>query len=87
MGLKWKGTRDLGLVGEIGEGPGLFCLFSSQISLYSPGCPETRSIDQADLELTEICLPAARIKGVYHHCTVGPRALIYGEFVLCLLGW
>jgi hypothetical protein len=39
-------------------------------SLCSPGCPGTCSIDQAGLELTEICLPlplSAGIKGVCHH--------------------
>jgi hypothetical protein len=35
----------------------LFCFFETGVSLYSPVCPETYSVDQTDLELTEICLP------------------------------
>ena len=32
-------------------------LFQDRVSLCSPGCPGTHSVDQAGLELTEICLP------------------------------
>jgi hypothetical protein len=32
------------------------CLFPDRVSLYSPGCPGTHSVDQAGLEL-EIHLP------------------------------
>jgi hypothetical protein len=38
-----------------------------QISLCGPGCPGTGSEDQVGLELTEICLLSAGIKGVYYH--------------------
>ena len=31
-----------------------------------PGCLGTHSVGQADLELTEICLPSAGIKGMYY---------------------
>ena len=35
-----------------------FCLFvADRVSLCSPGCPGTHSINQAGLELTEIHLP------------------------------
>jgi hypothetical protein len=36
----------------------LFCfvVFQDGVSLCSPGCPGTCSVDQAGLELTEICL-------------------------------
>ena len=36
-----------------------FCFFFLPrcASLCSPGCPGTSSVDQAGLELTEICLP------------------------------
>lgn len=36
-----------------------FCLFVllSQVSLCSPGCPGTHSLDQAGLKLTKTCLP------------------------------
>jgi hypothetical protein len=36
--------------------------FQDRVSLCSPGCPETNSVDQACL-----CLPSAGIKGVHHH--------------------
>ena len=32
-------------------------VFQDRVFLCSPGCPGTRSVDQAGLELTEICLP------------------------------
>jgi hypothetical protein len=44
----------------------LFFVFQDRVSLYSPGCPGTHSIDQAVL-----CLPNAGIKGMRHHCPVG----------------
>ena len=36
--------------------PSLLC-FRDRVSLCSPGCPGTHSVDQAGLELTEIHLP------------------------------
>lgn len=32
-------------------------MFLDKVSVCSPGCLETRSIDQTGLELTEVCLP------------------------------
>jgi hypothetical protein len=29
----------------------LFLFFQDRVSLYSPGCPGTHSVDQADLQL------------------------------------
>jgi hypothetical protein len=34
----------------------LFYLFGVRVSLCSPDCPGTLSVDQCGLELTEICL-------------------------------
>ena len=48
----------------------VFIFLHDRVSLCSPGCPETCSVDQAGLELTEIRLPlppSAGIKGVHHH--------------------
>jgi hypothetical protein len=42
-----------------------FLVFRDRISLYSPGCPGTRSVDQGGLELRNP--PASAIKGVRHH--------------------
>ena len=50
----------------------LICLFTDRVSsLCTFGCPETRSIDQAGLELTftRLCLLSAEIKGVGHYYT------------------
>ena len=50
-----------------------FCLvdlvFQDRVSLCSPGCPRTHSVDQAGLELRSACLylPKAGIKGRCHH--------------------
>jgi hypothetical protein len=30
--------------------------FETGVSLYSPGCPGTHSVDQAGLELRDLCL-------------------------------
>jgi hypothetical protein len=49
----------------------------TQVSLCSPGCPGTGSVDQAGLEF---CLPPpAGIKGVHYHC---PAASNYSVRVL-----
>ena len=49
------------------------------VSLYSPGCPGTHSVDQADLKRKTSacpcpCLLSAEIKGVSHY------ALLRGSF-------
>jgi hypothetical protein len=44
-------------------------VFQNRVSLCSPSCPGTHSVDQAGLELTEIlCLPSAKIKVMCHQC-------------------
>jgi hypothetical protein len=35
---------------------GVRCKVQDRVSLCGPGCPRTQSVDQAGLELTEICL-------------------------------
>jgi hypothetical protein len=46
-----------------------FVLFFLQdsVSLYSPGCPGTHSVDQANSEIQLPRLPSAEIKGVLCH--------------------
>jgi hypothetical protein len=46
------------------------CLFGDRISLCSPSCLGTHSVDQAGLELRNLPAlpPSAGIKGVCHHC-------------------
>jgi hypothetical protein len=48
----------------------LFFVFQDRVSLYSPVCPRTYSVDQAGLKLRNpcLCLPSDGIKGVCHHC-------------------
>jgi hypothetical protein len=46
---------------------GLFCflfVFLDRISLYSPGCPGTHSVDQAGLELRNPPASASRVLGL-----------------------
>jgi hypothetical protein len=48
----------------------IFLVFRDRVSLCSPGCPGTHSVDQTGLELKKsacLCLPSAGIKGVRHH--------------------
>jgi hypothetical protein len=49
----------------------LILVFRDRVSLYSPGCPGTHSVDQAGLELRNPPASASRvlggIKGVRHH--------------------
>jgi hypothetical protein len=40
----------------------LFCFYRDRVSLYSPGCPGTHSVDQAGLELRN--LPASASQGL-----------------------
>ena len=39
-----------------------FFFFYDSVSLHSPGWPRTYYVDQADLELTESCLPLLGLK-------------------------
>jgi hypothetical protein len=46
----------------------LFCFSRDSVSLYSPGCPGTHSVDQAGLQKSAfLCLPSVWIKGICHH--------------------
>ena len=46
-----------------------FLVFQDRVSLCSPSCLGTHSVDQAGLELrnSPVCLPSAGIKGMCHH--------------------
>jgi hypothetical protein len=48
----------------------LFCFFET-VSLYSPGCPGTHFVDQADLELRNPPVCASRVLGL-KACTIMP---------------
>jgi hypothetical protein len=61
--------------------------FGDRVSLCSPGCPGTHSVDQAGLELrnppASLCFPSVGIKGVCHHCL----ASFFFKIVLQLNKW
>lgn len=48
----------------------LLLVFWDRVSMYSPGCPGTRPIEQTDLKLRDLPASAssAGIKGVDHYC-------------------
>ena len=41
-----------------------FFFFLNRVSLYSPGCPETYSVDQAGLELRNLPASASQVLGI-----------------------
>jgi hypothetical protein len=43
-----------------------FVLETGFLSLYSPGCPGTHSVDQAGLELRDSPYPASQALGLYY---------------------
>jgi hypothetical protein len=62
----------------------IFCLFvfvfvfRDRVSLYSPGCPGTHSVDQAGLELRNPPASASRVLGLKACATTpGYSVLIY----------
>ena len=42
----------------------LFCCFQDRVSLYSPGCPETHSVNQASLELRNLPASDSQVPGL-----------------------
>lgn len=44
-----------------------------KVSLYSPSSPRTHYLGQVDLEFPCLCLPSARIKGMYRHAGFSQR--------------
>ena len=59
----------------------VFCLFvclffRDRVSLCSPGCPETHSVDQAGLELRNLPAFASQVLGL-KACATMPRYLNY----------
>jgi hypothetical protein len=56
---------------------GLFILvFQDRVSLYSPGCPGTHSVDQAGLELRNPTASASRVLGLKACATTARQALL-----------
>ena len=57
-------------------------VFRDRVSLYSPGCPETHSVDQAGLELRNQPASASRVLGL-KPCTTMPSLSVLPEAILC----
>jgi hypothetical protein len=51
-------------VGPLKEQPVFFLFFRDRVSLCSPGCPGTHSVDQAGLELRNPPASASRVLGL-----------------------
>jgi hypothetical protein len=59
-----------------------FLVFRDRVSLYSPGCPGTHSVDQAGLELRNPPASASRVLGL-KACATTPG--FCGVLFVCLL--
>jgi hypothetical protein len=75
FGLVWFGLVWFGLVwfGLVWFG---FLVFRDRVSLYSPGCPGTHSVDQADLELRNPPASASPVLGL-KACTTTAQQLYF----------
>ena len=58
------------------------CFFPDRVSLCSPGCPGTHSVDQASLKLTEIYLLLPPFITVNHGYLVGTQPTLSLELFL-----
>jgi hypothetical protein len=55
-----------------------FLVFRDRVSLYSPSCPETHSVDQADLELRNPPVSASQVLGL-KACATTPGSMLSFE--------
>ena len=58
----------------------LIFLFRDRVSLYSPGCPGTHSVDQAGLELRNLPASASQVLGL-KACTATARLFFFQRFI------
>jgi hypothetical protein len=56
-----------------------FFVFQGRVSLCSPGCPGTRSVDQAGLKLRNLPASASRVLGL-KACATTPRSFVFFFF-------
>jgi hypothetical protein len=68
----------------------LFCfvfVFQDRVSLCSPGCPGTHSLDQADLKLRNPPASASQVLGLQACATTAPLLLVTNLdcLMLCLV--
>jgi hypothetical protein len=55
----------------------LVLVFRDRVSLYSPGCPGTHSVDQAGLELRNLPASASQVLGLKVCATTSSFACFY----------
>jgi hypothetical protein len=68
-----------------------FLLFQNRVSLYSPGCPVTYSVDQTGLELRNLPASASRVLGLKMCATIAwlcnTFKVLYKIFMFTLCVW
>jgi hypothetical protein len=57
-----------------------FLFFRDRVSLYSPDCPGTHSVDQADLELRNSPASASQVLGLKACATMPSRGICLTDF-------
>jgi hypothetical protein len=63
----------------------LFLFFRDRVSVYSPGCPGTHSIDQAGLELRNLPASASQVLGLKACATTLSFGFFFKKlFILCI---
>jgi hypothetical protein len=64
-----------------------FLVFQDRVSLYSPGCPGTHSVDQVGLKLRNLSASASRVLGLKARATMpgGTVTFIDGTLGLAFL--
>ena len=60
-----------------------FLVFRDRVSLYSPGCPGTHSVDQAGLELRNPPASASQVLGLKVYTTAWLRMILKTVKLLC----
>jgi hypothetical protein len=68
----------------------LFLVFWDRVSLCSPGCPGTHSVDQAGLKLRSLPVFASQvlgIKGVSHHCLTYNSYIKISQHISLICQW
>ena len=55
----------------------LFCLFPDRVSLCSPGCPGTHSVDQAGLELRNLPVSASQVLGLKAYASIAQLYIFF----------
>jgi hypothetical protein len=62
----------------------LFFVFRDRVSLYSPGCPGTHSVDQAGLELRNLPASASQVLGLKACATIARRVCVFYCIYVCI---